>query len=207
MSDYFEKAAIMWDSDPNRLLMTHTIAQAILSRVNPDGTELLLDYGTGTGQIALQVYNSVKKVIAVDSAKSMLAVLQDKLDCQKIATIEPLEWSIGQDTHTLPLFDIITVSMTLHHIKNTVQVADVFSSLLRPGGKITIADLDPDNGEFHEPGIAEYDGFNRDSLTGIFRKAGFIDIQFDDVATITKISSKTKNPKGFSIFLMSAQKI
>jgi len=55
--------------------MMHTIAQAILSRLNPNDTELLLDYGTGTGHIALQVYNSVKKVIAVDSAKNMLVIL------------------------------------------------------------------------------------------------------------------------------------
>jgi len=96
--------------------------------------------------------------------------------------------------------------MTLHHIKNTLQASDVFSSLLCPGGKIAIADLDPDNGKFHDPGIAEYDGFNRDSLAGIFRKAGFTSLQFDDVATITKVSSKTKNLKEFSIFLMSAEK-
>ena len=51
----------MWDSDPNLLIMTQKIAQAMKSRINPNGTELLLDYGTVTGLIALQLYNPVKK--------------------------------------------------------------------------------------------------------------------------------------------------
>jgi ubiquinone/menaquinone biosynthesis C-methylase UbiE len=206
MSEYFEKAAIMWDSDPNRLNMTKAIAQAMKSRLNPNGTELLLDYGTGTGLIALQLYNSVKKVIAVDSAKNMLAILREKLEDREIVSIEPLEWSIDKDFQKLPLFDIITVSMTLHHIQDTMLAASVFYLLLHPGGKIAIADLDPDNGEFHEPGIAEHEGFDRDKLGEIFRNAGFTEVQFDDIATITKLSSKTKIPKEFSIFLMTAQR-
>ncbi|MFH0966090.1 MAG: hypothetical protein V1862_00180, partial [Methanobacteriota archaeon] len=125
----------------------------------------------------------------------------------KIATIEPVEWSIDQDIQKLPQFDIITVSMTLHHLRDTAQAAGVFYSLLHHGGKIAIADLDPDNGEFHEkPGIAEHDGFNREILGEIFRNAGFMDVQFEDIADITKVSSKTKQPKKFPLFLMTAQK-
>jgi hypothetical protein len=102
MSEYFEKAAIMWDSDPNRLVMTQTIAQAMLNRINPQGTELLLDYGTGTGLIALQLYSSLKKVIGVDSPKNMLVMFREKIDDRKILSIEPLEWSIGQDIQKFP---------------------------------------------------------------------------------------------------------
>ena len=70
-----------------------------------------------------------------------------------------------------------------------------------------VADLDSDNGEFHEkPGIAEYDGFDRKGLTEIFTDAGFSDILFGDVTKITKISSITHTLKDFSIFLMTAEK-
>jgi ubiquinone/menaquinone biosynthesis C-methylase UbiE len=56
-----------------------------------------LDYGTGTGFIALQLYLSVKNIITVDSAKNMLAILQKKIDDKKIVPIKPLKWSIGDD--------------------------------------------------------------------------------------------------------------
>ncbi len=57
-----------------------------------------MDYGTGTGNIALRIAPQVKKIIAVDSAKGMLEVLKEKLLADGITTIEPREWSIGQDT-------------------------------------------------------------------------------------------------------------
>ena len=76
----------------------------------------------------------------------MLTFLQKKLNADSITSIEPLEWSIGSDSSQLPRFDIKIVSLTLHHVPDTSQAAEVFYSLLKPGGIIAIADLDPDNG-------------------------------------------------------------
>jgi methylase of polypeptide subunit release factors len=109
MSEDFEKVLIQWDKDPGRLSMTHKIAQAMLNRTSPQGTEVLLDYGTGTGLIALEFLHSVKKIVAVDSSKDVIAFLRKKLNADSITTIEPLEWNIGNDP-SLPRFDIIIVS-------------------------------------------------------------------------------------------------
>ena len=206
MSEDFQKALMRWDKEPGRLNMTHKIAQAMLNRTSPRGNEVLLDYGTGTGLIALEFLHSVKKIVAVDSSKDMLTFLQKKLNADSISTIEPLEWSIGNDPSQLPRFDIIIVSLTLHHVMDTSQAAEVFYSLLKPGGIIAIADLDPDNGESHEPGMMVHNGFVRENLMEIFKKAGFTNIQIDNVATLTKVSSKTRELKEFPIFLMIAHK-
>jgi ubiquinone/menaquinone biosynthesis C-methylase UbiE len=197
---------MMWDKDPGRLDMTHKIAQAMLNRTSPGGTEVLLDYGTGTGLIALEFYHSVRKIVAVDSSKDMLAVLRKKLNTYSITTIETLEWSIGRDPSQLPKFDIIIVSMTLHHLMDTALAAVVFHSLMNPGGTIAVADLDPDNGESHGPEMTVQNGFVREDMKEIFKKAGFTTIQFDNVATLTKASSKTGEIKDFPIFLMIAHK-
>ena len=186
--------------------MTHKIAQAMLNRTSPQGNEVLLDYGTGTGLIALEFLHSVKKIVAVDSSKDMLAFLQKKLNADSITTIEPLEWSIGNDLQKLPRFDIIIVSLTLHHVVDSAQAAEVFYSLMNPGGIIAVADLDPDNGESHGPEMNVHNGFVRENLREIFKKAGFTNIQIDNVATLTKVSSKTGVLKEFPIFLMIAHK-
>jgi tRNA (cmo5U34)-methyltransferase len=206
MSEGFEKALMRWDKEPGRLSMTHKIAQVMLNRTSPRGTEVLLDYGTGTGLIALEFYHSVKKIIAVDTSKDMLTFLQKKLNADSITTIEPLEWSIGNDLQKLPSFDIIIVSLTLHHVMDTALAAEVFYSLLNPGGTIAVADLDPDNGESHGSEMTVHNGFVRENLREIFKKAGFTNIQFDNVATLTKVSSKTREIKDFPIFLMIAHK-
>ncbi len=207
MSEYFEKAAIVWDNDPNRLHMTKTIADAMIRLARLKRTDIVLDYGTGTGNIALNLYPHVKKIIAVDSARNMLAMLAGKLEKEGITSIEPREWSIGQDTADLPRFDRIVCSMTLHHVKDTSEAAQVFYELLVPGGQLAIADLDSENGEFHAgPGIAEHNGFDREKLQQVFFDAGFKNVRFDEATVITKKSSLTGKIRDFTIFLMIAEK-
>jgi ubiquinone/menaquinone biosynthesis C-methylase UbiE len=182
--------------------MAKTIADAMIKALHPMGTELVMDYGTGTGNIAMRIAPHVRRIIAVDSAKGMLEVLHEKLIADRITTIEPREWSIGQNTANLPVFDLIVSSMTLHHVRETAVAARTFHELLRPGGKIAIADLDSDNGEFHEaPGIAEHDGIDRKNLQQVFEQAGFDSVRFSEGATIHKTSSRD-----FTIFLMMAER-
>ena len=207
MTDFFDKAAVVWDKDPGRMQMAKTIADAMINSLHPEGTELVMDYGTGTGNIALRIAPYVKRIIAVDSAKGMLVVLKEKLRTGGITTIEPREWSIGQNTADLPEFNLIVSSMTLHHVRNTAAAARTFHELLLPGGRIVIADLDSDNGEFHEaPGIAEHDGIDRNNLQQIFEDAGFDSVRFSEAATIHKKSSLTGKPRVFTIFLMTAER-
>jgi ubiquinone/menaquinone biosynthesis C-methylase UbiE len=207
MNGYFEKAAVVWDKDPGRVQMAQTIADAMINALKPGGKEGVMDYGTGTGTIALHILPYVRRIIAVDSSKGMLDILQEKLSRAGITSVEIREWSIGQDTALLPRFDMIVSSMTLHHVRDTAGAAQAFYTLLVPGGSIAIADLDSDNGEFHEkPGIAEHDGIDRKYLHEVFEQAGFVSIRFHEAATIQKISSHTGTLKDFTIFLMTAHR-
>jgi ubiquinone/menaquinone biosynthesis C-methylase UbiE len=207
MTSFFDKTAVVWDKDPGRVQMAKTIADAMINALRPDGTERVMDYGTGTGNIALQIAPHVRKIIAVDSAKGMLEVLKEKLRADGNTTIEPREWSIGHNAADLPLFDLIVSSMTLHHVRDTTAAARTFHELLQPGGRVAIADLDSDNGEFHEaPGIAEHDGIDRNELKQAFKQAGFDSIRFSEAATIHKTSSRTGKPRDFTLFLMTAER-
>ncbi|MFA5269058.1 MAG: class I SAM-dependent methyltransferase [Methanoregula sp.] len=206
MPEDFEQKLIHWDNDPARLSLTNKIAKAMLTKTAPKGDELLLDYGTGTGLLALEFRPHVKKIVAVDLSEDMLAFLRKKLAAAAITGIEPLAWSIGDDPQELPRFDIIIVSLTLHHVMDTARAAGVLYSLLNPGGVIAVADFDPDNGESHGPGMAVHPGFVRADLMEIFRNAGFTGIQVEDVAALTKASSKTGMLREFPVFLMTARK-
>jgi ubiquinone/menaquinone biosynthesis C-methylase UbiE len=207
MTSYFEKAAVVWDKDPGRVQMAQTIADAMITALKPKGKELVMDYGTGTGNIALRIVPHVHRIIAVDSSRGMLDMLQEKLSHDRITTVEIREWCIGQDPALLPRFDIIVSSMTMHHIRDTAGTARAFYTMLLPGGRIAIADLDLDNGEFHEtPGITEHDGIDRKYLQQVFEEAGFDSVRFLEAATIQKTSSHTGKLREFTIFLMTAQR-
>ena len=207
MTRYFEKAAVVWDKDPGRVQMVHTIADAMMNALKPKGTELVMDYGSGTGNVALRILPQVRRIFAVDSSRGMLDMLKEKLTQDRISTVEIQEWSIGQDPALLPRFDIIVSSMTMHHIRDTAGAAHAFYTMLLPGGRIAIADLDLDNGEFHEtPGIAEHDGIDRKYLQQVFEQAGFDSVRFLEAATIQKTSSHTGKLRDFTIFLMTADR-
>jgi ubiquinone/menaquinone biosynthesis C-methylase UbiE len=205
LTDYFDEAAVVWDEDPDRVAMATAIASAMIRQLRPEGNEIALDYGAGTGLISLELRRHVRKIVAADSSAGMLDVLRAKVAHERILSIEPMAWQIGLPTTGLPSFDLIVSSMTFHHVRDTGAAAGALYGLLRPGGRIAVADLDLDNGEFHEkPGIADHDGFDRGHLHEIFSDAGFRDIRFADACRISRRSSRTGQQREFTIFLMTA---
>jgi ubiquinone/menaquinone biosynthesis C-methylase UbiE len=206
MTNRFDEAALQWDEVPRRLHMAKTIGDAMIQHLNLANHQIVMDYGTGTGLIALNLRLQVGKIIAVDSSPGMLAVLTKKLHQVQITMIEPREWSVGQDAGNLGQFDIIVSSMTLHHIKDTAAVAKAFYNLLIPGGQLAIADLDEENGEFHgDPHAAEHNGFHHETLRTIFEQAGFTSLCFHEATTVIKALPDSRE-KSFTIFLMTGRK-
>lgn len=75
----FDSAAKTWDQNDARMRMSQAIADAIIASLKLSGSETVLDYGTGTGAIALRLEPLAKRVIAADSSRGMLEVLEEKL--------------------------------------------------------------------------------------------------------------------------------
>jgi ubiquinone/menaquinone biosynthesis C-methylase UbiE len=206
MTNRFDQEAAHWDEEPRRIRLAEAIGSAVVRHVSLNDNQVLLDFGTGTGLVALKLRSCVRKIIAVDNSSGMLAVLKQKLDRHGIVSIEPREWTVGRNTRDLPAVDVIVSCMTLHHIKDTAAVARAFWDLLVPGGRIAIADLDEENGEFHgDPNITEHNGFNRKALQEIFERAGFNSVQFHEAHTVVKpLPDGRERP--FTIFLMTGLK-
>ena len=80
----FESVASRWDSNPTRLKIAHDVAAAIMREVQLSPQMDVLDYGCGTGLVAMQLQPHVKSVTGADSSPAMLDVLKDK-----IATLKP----------------------------------------------------------------------------------------------------------------------
>lgn len=206
MTNRFDEAAAQWDEEPRRVRTAHDIADAMIRNLKLNPAHQVMDYGAGTGLVALKLQPHVGKIVAVDSSSQMLAVLKHKLERNGITSIEPREWSIGQKTVDLPAFDVIVCAMTLHHIQDTLAVAQTFGNLLVGGGQLAIADLDEENGQFHpDPRGVEHHGFNRKALQPLFEQAGFRSLQFRDACTILK-PLPDGQIKSFSVFLMTGIK-
>jgi ubiquinone/menaquinone biosynthesis C-methylase UbiE len=202
----FDNEAKDWDQNKARVKVATDIADAMRDSLHLDGRQLLLDFGTGTGLIALRLLPHVQRVIAVDTSQGMLDVLKSKLAESNIENIDPVYWNIEQDNSELPKVDVIVSAMTLHHIRDTLNIAKIFFNALAPGGQIAIADLDLDDGKFHQDATGiEHNGFDREHLKEIFVKAGFQSLIVKETCSVNK-PVKEGESRIFTIFLLTGKK-
>jgi ubiquinone/menaquinone biosynthesis C-methylase UbiE len=205
MNNRFDQEASQWDQQEPRVKMAVAIAEAMSRSLRLGSDRDLLDFGTGTGLIALRFQPHVRRVFAFDTSVGMLRALGDKLSQNRITNIELVQGLPSETMPKLPAVDIIVSSMALHHVRDILGLARAFKTALRRGGQLAIADLDPEGGLFHaDHADVMHDGFDRKELAGILVAAGFSDIEFSDAYVMEKpIADGTLRP--FTIFLVTAQ--
>jgi ubiquinone/menaquinone biosynthesis C-methylase UbiE len=195
----FDKKAPDWDKKVQRQKLAKAIATA-LAELPLTKDMVAMDFGCGTGLVGLELAPRLGRLIAVDSSKGMIDMLSDKIAEGAITNIEPMLGEI--DSLALQQeFQLIFTAMTLHHIDDVTAVLKRLRDLLLPGGLLAIADLDEEDGSFHDAESGEkHHGFNRRVLARILANLGFAPPVFHTIHTITKISTQGA-PRDYPIFL------
>ncbi len=197
----FDKNAKNWENDPRKLKQTEIIINNIKKYLN--STDIAMDYGTGTGLIAYSIKDLVKKVIAIDNSEGMLKVLNEKIAKNNVRNIKVLNKNLVTDSfkEKKGKFDVIIITMTLHHIKDIRDIFDKFYSLLKESGYLIIADLFTENGSFHKDNtnVAHF-GFSKDFLLQEFKNTNFKLIEFKNLFNFDK------NAKNYDMFLSVVRK-
>jgi len=202
----FDTAAKTWDKDDARIRMSLAIADAMIASLDLQGSETVLDYGTGTGTVALRFQPLVKQVIAADSSRGMLDVLEAKLKDTGTTNVETVLLDLERAVpEAMFRPEVVVSAMAMHHIKDTVRFAQVLHGLVPAGGKIALADLDTERGDFHSDNTGvEHFGFDRDALARIFGQAGFAETQFQTAYAVTRPNAAGIE-KTYTIFLLVAR--
>ena len=183
----FDGKAPAWDADEGRRDLAADIVRAV-EREWPEGPKpRLLDYGAGTGLCSLPLASKCASVVAMDVSSGMLARLEEKAHTAGMGNIRTLR----HDLSSAPLdglrFDVIVCAMTLHHVEDTGTLLARFHSMLDPGGFLAIADLDTEDGSFHQdPAGVHHTGFSRDGLAKMMMAAGFTYVGLETVHRIRK---------------------
>jgi 2-polyprenyl-3-methyl-5-hydroxy-6-metoxy-1,4-benzoquinol methylase len=202
----FNKDAVMWDENPGRVKVVNDIADTIINDIRISKDMDVLDFGCGTGLLSLRLIPFVRSVTGIDSSSGMLEVFKSKIEKQKLDNVRLNLVDIEKGEVLGGAYHLVASSMTLHHIKEIQPLLKQFHQILLPFGIVAIADLDLDEGKFHEDSTGVFhNGFKRDKLRQEFLDAGFTDIKEMIAAKITKpIADGTI--KEFSIFLMTGMK-
>ena len=200
----FDDEARTWDSNPTRLNLALSLADAIAQALVLQGNEVMLDYGAGTGIVALKLSPRVSEVVCADSSEGMLAVIEEKLRTVPEARIKTRRLDLEHEQADFKV-DVVTSTMTLHHVADTQALFNAFFAMLKPGGQIALADLDTEPGDFHpdNTGVQHF-GFERELLRQKLSTAGFIDLNVSTAYTIAK--EKPEGSRNYPVFLFTGRK-
>ncbi|MDD2701612.1 MAG: class I SAM-dependent methyltransferase [Sideroxydans sp.] len=201
----FESVAARWDSNPGRVRIANEVASAIKREVALSAQMEVLDYGSGTGLLSLQLLPQVASVCGADSSPAMLEVMANKIASQKLsnATTQFVDFENG--AHATGSYDLIVSSMVTHHVPDTAALFAEWFRLLNPGGQVAFADLDTEDGAFHGDNTGVFHlGFDRAHLKELLLAAGFAEVRD---STATSVSKEVEGQqREFPIFLIVARK-
>lgn len=202
----FDEEAASWDSNPGRVKVAADIARAIIDQVTLSREMDVLDFGCGTGLVSLALLPFVRSVTGVDSAQGMLDVLRRKIADQHLKNVDVRFLDLEKGDVLAGCFHLVVSSMTLHHVKTIGPLLKQFHQVLRPTGQVCIADLDSDDGRFHQDpeGVFHF-GFDRQAMRQMLLDAAFQDIRIVDAARVEKPVASDRMHL-FTVFLATGRK-
>lgn len=204
----FDQQAAGWDKNQRRLDLAQSVSTAITKVLQDQSLHDVeaMEYGCGTGLVGLTLASQFKTLLAVDTSEAMLGVLAEKIASEKRenVTTQLIDLQFAELNQN---FDLIFSSMTLHHVPNSSKLLVQLVKHLRPTGILAIADLDKEDGSFHQGSSPDHhhNGFNREELTQQLKQLGMDTISFQTVHTIIRTNEEGQETP-FTVFLMTAHK-
>lgn len=206
----FDLKAAEWDENPRRTALAESVAKAVIETARPSASMRAMEFGCGTGLLTLALAPHLGRLTAIDTSAEMLGVLQKKIETLGIRTVETRCADLLQTSNAdlgVDEIDFICSSMTLHHIADTQALLNRLAGLLRKGGTVAIADLDLEDGFFHDDETEEvHPGFERSRLQAMLEKAGFGPVSFRTACEVSK-TNRAGETKTYPIFLATAVKL
>jgi len=175
MNDTFAEKAKTWDSNP-KVRALADLFSAELDEVVPDPSGLaILELGCGTGLVGLRYAEKAASLDMVDASTAMLDVLRakDEARASNLTVHEgTLSQLVGRAVATESA-DWIISNMALHHVEDIPALVGELHRLLKPGGRVTLGELETEPGTFHAPEVVPHNGFDPEELSRLFEEGGF----------------------------------
>ena len=194
---FFSSAAVQCDRLRDELFgdRFHVAAFAALA-----GAEWTVgDLGCGTGPVSAALAPFVGQVVAVDASAAMLQAARKRLH-----DFDNIDLRRGE-LEALPIdsdrLDAATLMLVLHHVPQPARALAEVARVLKPGGRVIIADMLPHDRENYRQQMGHvWLGFSEDHITGLLGDNGFERVR----VVALPPDAKAKGP---GLFVATGQKV
>ncbi|MFC0273030.1 class I SAM-dependent methyltransferase [Metabacillus herbersteinensis] len=167
-NNVFEQIARRYDTE-ERIELAKIIIKEVRPELRNSTSKSLIDYGSGTGLISLELSDLVDSILLIDSSKQMLEVAKAKISHKGITNSKVLYSDFTQETPELQA-DIVFMSLVLLHIPDTKKILQELFNILNNDGKLIIIDFDK-NDKINHPKV--HNGFSHEELKKRLSEVGF----------------------------------
>jgi ubiquinone/menaquinone biosynthesis C-methylase UbiE len=199
----FDIKAAEWDRNRMHSERAAAVAAAITSQIPLNRNMTAMEFGAGTGLLSFMLSDHLGSVTLLDNSEGMVKVLRGKLSRAGAASMKIVKADLENEDYTDERFDLIYSLMVMHHVNDVEKILGKFSSMIRPGGYIAIADLYSEDSSFHGHGFTGHKGFDAGVLAAKLERHGFREVKHSTVFNIEKMTDGDKR-KQFGVFLMTA---
>jgi len=102
-------------------------------------SDIVLDFGCGTGLVCNEIAINVKKIYAIDISAKMIEIANVKTSKRKIQNIDYKQTTVFNEAFKHGSFDAIIAFNILHLLNDAQKHVKRISELLKPGGFIISA--------------------------------------------------------------------
>ncbi|MDD4731224.1 MAG: metalloregulator ArsR/SmtB family transcription factor [Desulfovibrio sp.] len=136
--EFFDTVAPEWERLSRDMLGSLHLPEKLSERVGR--CSVAADLGCGPGDLLQRLADHCREVIGVDNSPRMLDMARTRFQGR-----EDVSLRIGELTH-LPLRDeeaeVVVISLVLHHLSDPAQAVAEACRVLRPGGRLVLAEFD-----------------------------------------------------------------
>jgi SAM-dependent methyltransferase len=186
--EFFSSAAGQWSRLRAELFGEASHLRALLGLL--DERWVVGDLGCGTGEVAELIAPFVARVIAVDGSREMLEAARARLADHPNAAVRP------GPLERLPVeggeLDVALLVLVLHHVADPAAVLTEAARVVRPGGRLLIADMLPhDHDEYRRTMGHVWLGFAERQMARHVSSAGFEAFRWRPLAAAPRAKGPT----------------
>src|SRR5665647_540402 len=157
-----------YDLRMQKLRDIETESKSIRELFKLKNSDLVLEIGTGTGELALNISAHCKSVVAIDISKTMINFARMKAESQNKTNVQFYNAGFLTYKNRGELFDIIITQLSLHHLPDywkMIALKRVYA-MLKENGKFYLRDI------IFPSEVQDYDNYFANIITGLKKSAG-----------------------------------